>query len=143
MNTHLPRDEALDGKGQQDRSAEHDPREVHQVVVPAVVLHQITLDVSGERGVADDPESGRDQERGEQRPVGDHVPLLLSRSLYGLVDKERIMVAHKGERHNSDGGHYAGEVREPPAVLLAWPGSRCNLIKYSIESHAGVPQAGS
>lgn len=121
--THLPRDETFDRKCQQNGTTEHHPREVHQIIVPAIILHKIALDERRERSVPYDPESRRDQERSEKRPMGDDVPFLLGGSLYGLVDEERIMMAHKGECHNPDGWHYSGEVRKSPAIFLAWPES--------------------
>lgn len=42
LSTHLTRHEALDGKGQQNGDGEEHTREVHQVIIPAIVLQQIT-----------------------------------------------------------------------------------------------------
>lgn len=56
--------------------------------------------------------------------MGDDVPLLLCSPFYRLVDKECIMVAHKGECHNSNGWNNAGKIRESPTILLAWPENR-------------------
>lgn len=50
LSTHLTRNEALDGKGQQNGDGEEHTREVHQVIIPAIVLQQIACRRGG-RGI--------------------------------------------------------------------------------------------
>lgn len=115
---YLARNEALDREGEQYGAAEHDPGEIHQIVVPAVVLHEIALNVGREGRVAGDPEGRGDQEGREEGPVRYHVPLLLGRPLDRAVDQEGVVVAHEGEGHYTDGRDDPWEISESPAVLL-------------------------
>ena len=120
-SSYLAGNEALDGKRKEDRPAEHDPGEVHEIVGPAVVLHEIALNVAGEGRVASDAERRSDEEGGEERPVRHDVPLFLGGALDRAVDQEGVVVAHEREGHYADGGNDAGQVAEPPGVLMARP----------------------
>lgn len=100
---YLTRNEAFDRKSEKDRAAEHDSGEVHEIVVPAVILHEIALNVWRERGVAGDSKRRGYNEGREERPVRNHVPFLLRRSLDRAVNQEGVVMAHEGERHDTDG----------------------------------------
>lgn len=115
---YLARNEALDRKGEQDGAAEHDSSEIHQIVVPAVILHEVALNIGREGRVAGDPEGRGDQEGREKGPVRYHVPLLLGRSLDRAVNQEGIVMAHEGECHYTNGRNDPREISESPAVLL-------------------------
>lgn len=83
---YLTCNEALDRKSEQYSAAEHDPGKVHQVVIPAIVFHEIALYIRREGGIADDPKGRGNQKRRKEGPVCHHVPFLLGRPLDRAVN---------------------------------------------------------
>ena len=98
-------DKAFDGKSQQDGDGEEQPRYIHEVVVPAVVIQQVPLHITGEGGVASEGHQDHGDKGDQDRGMSDFVPFGQGGVIDGTVEKESVVVAHEGFKKIGSNGH--------------------------------------